>query len=240
MSLSLSVIIIIAILLGVSLKYLIFHKEKISNDSKCFITSKMMLEFLVEIIVIFLGLFISMALTQWENNEKEKELAVTTLEQACEFAQEQYDDIHEYLLSYDHELHHNSHMLELNTALDMEYYRNIVSDEIIIKHLNTHTYGIFNKYVNYIEILDSQMEDLDFEDDGIMHFMLTIREKYFARLITIIDVCALEASGELTEEEYNKIMEELDFLVVEQHESFGEFEKGSDCLVENFLLKDKE
>ncbi len=240
MSLSLNVIIIIAILLGVSLKYLIFYKEKKCNASKYFITSKMMLEFLVEIIVIFLGLFISMALTQWENDKKEKELAVTTLEQACEFAQEQYDDIHEYLLNYDYELHSNSAMLELNTALDMEYYKNIVSDDIIIKHLNTHTYGVFNKYVKYIEVLDSQIEDLDFEDDGIKHFMLTIRERYFARLITIIDVCALEASGELTEQEYNKIIEELDFLVVEQHENFSEFEKGSDCLVENFLLNDNE
>lgn len=240
MSLSLNIIIIIAILLGFSLKYLIFHKEKKCNDSKYFITSKMMLEFLVEIIVIFLGLFISMSLTQWENDKKEKELAVTTLEQACEFAQEQYDDIHEYLLNYDPKTHSNSSMLELNTVLDMEYYRNIVSDEIIIKHLNTHTYGVFNKYVKYIEVLDSQIEDIDFAADEMKHLMLVVRERYFARLITIIDVCALEASGELTEQEYNKIIEKLDFLVEEYDERFSEFEKGSDCLVENFLLKDNE
>lgn len=240
MSMSLNVIIVTVILIGLVLKYLIFRKETKQNNLKCFFTSKMMLEFMVEIIAVFLGLFISMGVTQWQNDKKEKEMAVTMLEQACEFAQEQYDDIHAYLVKYEPEKHTNSSMLDYNTALDMDYYDNIVSNDIIIRHLNTHTYGIFNKYLKYIEVLDSQIADIDFKATKLKHEMLIVRERHFARLITILDVCALEVSGELTTEEYNKIMEELDGLVMEKHENLSGFDKGSDCLVENMFLKDNE
>ena len=240
MSLSINILVLFVIIIGILLKYFIFYNETKQKNIKSFITSKMMLEFLVEIIAIFLGLFISMGITQRESEQKERKLAVTILNQACEFALEQYDDIHAYLINYEPEDHNNSSMLDYNTALDMEYYDNIVSNDIIIRHLNTHTYGIFNKYLKYIEVLNSQIESIDFKDTKLKHEMLIVRERHFARLITILDVCALEVSGELTSDEYNEMMKQFDYLINEQHEILSEFDKGSDCLVENIFQLDIE
>ena len=240
MSLSLSVIIVTVIFIGVILKYLIFRKETKQNNLKCFFTSKMMLEFMVEIIAVFLGLFISMGVTQWQDDKKEKEMAVTMLEQACEFAQEQYDNIHVYIEKFDKSQSKNSYQLELYASLDLDYYDNIVSNEIIIKHLNTHTYGVFSKYLKYIEVLDSQIENIDYNAPEIKHQMVKVREAFFGRLITILDVCALEASGELTAEEYNEIIKELDRLIEEKDGALDGYDKASEYLVENMFLKDNE
>lgn len=240
MSVSLNVIVVTVILLGFVLKYLIFYKEAKYNESKYadlkhFFTSKMILEFMVDIIIIFLGLFISMGVTQWDNDIKEKEIAVATLKQACEFAQEQYDDIHVYIEEFEKSNNKNSFQLELYTSLDIDYYDNIVSKDIIIKHLSTHTYGVFNKYLKYIEVLDSQIENIDDNNPVLKHQMVKVREAFFGRLITILDVCVLEASGELTTEEYNKIMEKIEFLIVEKDQTFARYDNASEYLVNSLL-----
>ena len=98
---SLSIIVVIVLITGFVLKYLIFKKEVICTDSKRFITSKMILEFAVDIIIIFLGHFISMGITQWDNGVQEKQMAVTMLEEARDFAMEQYDDIQNYLYEFE-------------------------------------------------------------------------------------------------------------------------------------------
>ena len=71
MSQSLSIIVAIVVFIGIIFKYFIFRRESADEKPHHFFTSRILLEFTVDIIIIFLGHFISMGITQWDNDIKE-------------------------------------------------------------------------------------------------------------------------------------------------------------------------
>ena len=237
MSQSLSIIVAIVVFIGIIFKYFIFRRESADEKPHHFFTSRILLEFTVDIIIIFMGHFISMGITQWDNDIKERENAVMTLEQACEFAQEQYNEIHRYVEKYESSDRKNVYQMELYTSLDLDYYDNVISNDVIIKHLSTHTYGIFSKYLKYLEVLESQIEEIDDKNTIVKHQMIKVRESFFGRLITILDICTLEASGKLSAEEYNKLKEIVETFNKENDQNLDRFDDASEYLIDRTLFK---
>lgn len=225
---SLSFIVVIVVFIGLVFKYFIFREESENQEVKHFLKSRILLEFAVDIIIIFLGHFISMGITQWDNDIKEKEKAIEMLEQACEFAQEQYNEHLPYFEQFEtSDL--SIYQLEMYAALDLEYFDKVVSNESVIKHLDTHTYGIFCKYLKYLEVIESQINSISYDDPGTKYSMMKVRRAFLGRLIKVLDVCSIEATGELTAEEYDKLME---ILNEENIQSYPMHDHASEYLID--------
>lgn len=227
-------ILVVVVAVGILLEYFIFRKENENGKKNKFWTSSVLLHFMVEIVIIFLGYFISMGITEWDDELKEKEKVVSMLAEACEFAQEQYDEHLPYFADYEAgEL--SIQQLEIYAALDLEYFDNVVSNDAVIKHLDTHTYGVFCKYLNYLEVIESQIDGVDYSNEELKYRTMYLRTAFFGRLIKVLDVCSIAVEEDLSPEEYAILMEILD---EEKIQSYPIHKQASDYLIDREGIKE--
>lgn len=228
------VIVVLIFALGVLFKYFTFRKEQKNIRDKEFWKSSIMLGFVVDVIIIFLGQFVAMSITDWDNDVKERERAVFMLEEARDFAVEQHTD---HLPYFDEYIAGDIAMaqLEIYTAIDLEYFRDIVSDESVKKYLDTHTYGVFCNYINYLEVIEQQIDGIESGRADLKYSMLLVRRGFYGKLIRVLDVCALEAKGDLSGQEYARLIELLD---EEKVEEYTPMKAAVDYLIDRSALKE--
>ncbi len=225
---------VIIFALGVLFKYLTFRKEQKNIHDKKFWKSSIMLGFVADVIIIFLGQFVAMNITEWENDVKERERAVFMLEEARDFAVEQHTD---HLPYFDEYIAGDITMaqLEIYAAIDLEYFRDIVSDDSVKKCLETHTYGVFCNYINYLEVIEQQIDSIDAGRADLKYSMLLVRRGFYGKLIRVLDVCALEAKGDLSDQEYARLIALLD---EEKVEEYTPMKAAEDYLIDRSALKE--
>ena len=203
------IIILFALFLiaGIGANFFLFYQEKTNKKSNKFITSERLFVFIIEILIAVIGFGVTLAFTNANELQLEKEKAICMIEQTIEFTDNQITREKKYLNMYkDKEI--NEKTLQLSNVISLDYYDNILSNEVILQNANMHTYGEIMRYMEWIEYYDSTAKTA--EGDAI-YSKLYNRYSNMKKVSELLTVCRDEMRGDITSEEAMELCKEIKY-----------------------------
>ena len=196
------------LVLGIGVNFVLFRQEKENKKSTKFLTSERMLVFIIEILIAVIGFGVTLAVTNANELQVEKDKAICMMEQTIEFTENQILREKKYLNMYkEEEINMNS--LLLSSVISMDYYDNVLSNEVILQNANMNTYGEMMRYLSYVEYCDSSAKEA--EDDSKAYSLMKGRCAYMEKVKELISICCDEMSGEITAEEAAELCREIKY-----------------------------
>ena len=192
---------------GIGANFFLFYQEKTNKKSTKFITSERLFVFIIEILIAVIGFGVTLAFTNANELELEKEKAICMLEQTIEFTDSQITREKNYLNMYKKEKI-DAKMLLVSDVISLEYYDNILSNEVILQNANMNTYGEIMKYMEWVEYYDSTAKTA--EEDAI-YSKLWNRYSNLNKIKELLVICCDEMSGEITSEEAAELCKEVKY-----------------------------
>ena len=141
------------------------------------------------------------------NAQLEKEKAICMIEQTIEFTDNQITREKKYLNMYKAE-EINDKSLKLSNVISLDYYDNILSNEVILQNANMNTYGEIMRYMEWIEYYDSTAKTA--EGDAI-YSKLYNRYANMKKVSELLTVCRDEMRGDITPEEAMELCKEIKY-----------------------------
>lgn len=203
------IIILFALFLiaGISANFFLFYQEKTNKKSNKFITSERLFVFIIEILIAVIGFGVTLAFTNANELQLEKEKAICMIEQTIEFTDSQITREKNYLNMYKEEKI-EAKALQLSNVISLDYYDNILSNEVILQNANMNTYGEIMRYMEWIEYYDSTAKTA--EGDAI-YSQLYNRYANMKKVSELLTVCRDEMRGDITSEEAMELCKEIKY-----------------------------
>lgn len=203
------IIILFALFLiaGISANFFLFYQEKTNKKSNKFITSERLFVFIIEILIAVIGFGVTLAFTNANELQLEKEKAICMIEQTIEFTDSQITREKNYLNMYKEEKI-EAKALQLSNVISLDYYDNILSNEVILQNANMNTYGEIMRYMEWIEYYDSTAKTA--EGDAI-YSKLYNRYANMKKVSELLTVCRDEMRGDITSEEAMELCKEIKY-----------------------------
>lgn len=203
------IIILFALFLiaGIGANFFLFYQEKTNKKSNKFITSERLFVFIIEILIAVIGFGVTLAFTNANELQLEKEKAICMLDQTIEFTDSQITREKNYLNMYKEEKI-EAKALQLSNVISLDYYDNILSNEVILQNANMNTYGEIMKYMEWIEYYDSTAKTA--EGDAI-YSKLYNRYSNMKKVSELLTVCRDEMRGDITSEEALELCKEIKY-----------------------------
>lgn len=196
------------LIIGIGCNLYLFRQEQEHKQSARFLTSERFIVFVIEIMIAVIGFGVTLAITNANELELEKEKAIRTLEQTIEYTDGQLKRDASYLKMYNKGTI-NSEKLIASSVISMDYYNNVLSNEMILQNANMNTYGEIMRYLEWIEYYDNGAKTAT-EDKKIYSKMYN-RYAYLKKVRDLLDVCYDEMSGEITEDEAKKLCNNIKY-----------------------------
>ena len=203
------IIILFALFLiaGIGANFFLFYQEKTNKKSNKFITSERLFVFIIEILIAVIGFGVTLAFTNANELQLEKEKAICMIEQTIEFTDSQITREKNYLNMYKEEKI-EAKALQLSNVISLDYYDNILSNEVILQNANMNTYGDIMRYMEWIEYYDSTAKTA--EGDAI-YSKLYNRYANMKKVSELLTVCRDEMRGDITPEEALELCKEIKY-----------------------------
>lgn len=203
------IIILFALFLiaGIGANFFLFYQEKTNKKSNKFITSERLFVFIIEILIAVIGFGVTLAFTNANELQLEKEKAICMIEQTIEFTDSQITREKNYLNMYKEEKI-EAKALQLSNVISLDYYDNILSNEVILQNANMNTYGEIMRYMEWIEYYDSTAKTA--EGDAI-YSKLYNRYSNMKKVSELLTVCRDEMRGDITSEEAMELCKEIKY-----------------------------
>ena len=196
------------LVLRVGVNFILFRQEQENKKSKKFLTSERMLVFIIEILIAVIGFGITLAVTNANELQVEKDKAICMLEQTIEFTENQISREKKYLNMYKEEKIEMSTLL-LSSVISMDYYDNVLSNEVLLQNANMNTYGEIMRYLSYVEYYDDSAKTE--EDESKAYSKMYNRCSNMKKVKELLTVCCDEMSGEITAEEAAELCKEIKY-----------------------------
>ena len=129
------------------------------------------------------------------------------IEQTIEFTDSQITREKNYLNMYKEEKI-EAKALQLSNVISLDYYDNILSNEVILQNANMNTYGEIMRYMEWIEYYDSTAKTA--EGDAI-YSKLYNRHANMKKVSELLTVCRDEMRGDITPEEALELCKEIKY-----------------------------
>lgn len=216
---------VLAFLLGVGANYFLFSREVKHKENTKFITSERLLVFVIEILIAVIGFGLTLAITNANERQIEKEKAIQMLEQTIEYTDKQISMEGSYLRMHNKdELSDGS--LILSSVINMNYYENILSNEVILQNADMVTYGEIMKFLVWIENASERAEKIYEEEKAAKETAGTeekeaesasskVYKQMYDRWIHLkktrdmLSICCDELSGKMTREEASELRKQV-------------------------------
>ena len=192
---------------GIGANFFLFYQEKTNKKSNKFITSERLFVFIIEILIAVIGFGVTLAFTNANELQLEKEKAICMIEQTIEFTDSQITREKNYLNMYKEEKI-EAKALQLSNVISLDYYDNILSNEVILQNANMNTYGDIMRYMEWIEYYDSTAKTA--EGDAI-YSKLYNRYANMKKVSELLTVCRDEMRGDITPEEALELCKEIKY-----------------------------
>ena len=192
---------------GIGANFFLFYQEKTNKKSNKFITSERLFVFIIEILIAVIGFGVTLAFTNANEMQLEKEKAICILEQTVEFTDSQLTREKNYLDMYKADKI-DAKTLLISDVISLDYYDNILSNEVILQNANMNTYGEIMKHMEWIEYYDSTAKTAE-EDD--IYAKLWNRHSNLKKTSELLTICCDEMSGEITAEEALELCKEIKY-----------------------------
>ena len=192
---------------GIGANFFLFYQEKTNKKSNKFITSERLFVFIIEILIAVIGFGVTLAFTNANELQLEKEKAICMIEQTIEFTDSQITREKNYLNMYKEEKI-EAKALQLSNVISLDYYDNILSNEVILQNANMNTYGEIMRYMEWIEYYDSTAKTA--EGDAI-YSKLYNRYANMKKVSELLTVCRDEMRGDITSEEALELCKEIKY-----------------------------
>lgn len=177
--------------------YYLFKQEKNGKKSNHFLLSEKLFVFVIEIIIAVLGFGITLSITNANERQVEKDKAIQMLEQTIEYTDKQLAKERSYLNGYKDGEYTDKQMLASN-VISLDYYRNVLSNEVILQNANMNTYGELMTYLIWVEHYDDNAKAEDCDD---LYQQMFRRYKYLGKFRELLEVCYDELSEKISAEE---------------------------------------
>jgi len=205
------------ILLGISMNYYLFKQDQGKKKTKGFFTSERFFVFTIEILIAVIGFGITLSITNANERQMEKETASQMISQVIEFTDRQIERERSYLNMYKKETL-TAEGLRVSNRINLDYYNNILSTDVVLQNANMNTYGDIMTYLLWIE----QRDDLarDAEGDRIYNYMVQ-RYNHLKKLREFLVICHDELTGNISAEEAKQRCRDIKYPSEETTETTG-------------------
>lgn len=148
--------------------------------------------------IAVIGFGVTLAVTNENELQMEKEKAICMMEQTIEYTDSQIAREKSYLNMYNKGTITGEVLLK-SDVISIKYYDNILANEVILQNANMNTYGEIMKYLAWVEYYDSTAKTA--EDDSSIYAKLYNRYANMKKVKEMLVICCDEMKGEITEEE---------------------------------------
>ena len=196
------------ILLGVGFNFFLFRQEQEHKENSRFLTSERLIVFIIEILIAVIGFGVTLAITNTNELAMEEEKAIRMLEQTVEYTDSQISRDKSYLNMYNKgEI--KSDTLIKSSVISIDYYKNVLSNDVVLQNANMNTYGEIMRYLEWIEYYDDGAK-AETEDSKIYSKMYN-RYTYLEKVHELLAVCCDEMSGEISADEAAELCKEIKY-----------------------------
>ena len=182
---------------GICVNFVLYRRETQHKKSTRFITSERLFVFFIEILIAIIGFGVTLAITNANEQQVEKDKAIRMLQQTIEYTDKQLTSERSYL-----NMHKNGKIttegLLVSNVINMDYYDNILSNEVVLQNANMNTYGDLMRYLAWVEGRDERAQTAE-ESEVYQH--LYRRYIFLKQVRELLQVCCDEMSGKITAEE---------------------------------------
>lgn len=179
---------------GICANFVLYRREKQHKKSTRFITSERLFVFFIEILIAIIGFGVTLAITNANEQQVEKDKAIRMLQQTIEYTDKQLTSERSYL-----NMHKNGKIttegLLVSNVINMDYYDNILSNEVVLQNANMNTYGDLMRYLAWVEGRDERAQTAE-ESEVYQH--LYRRYIFLKQVRELLQVCCDEMSGKIT------------------------------------------
>ena len=147
-----SLLILFAIFLfaGIYINYRLFEQDQGKKKSKKFFSSERFLVFTIEILIAVIGFGVTLYITNANERQVEKDKAAQMVSQVIEFTDREITRERSYLNMYNKGTI-SVESLRISNLINLDYYNNILSTEVVLQNANMNTYGDIMSYLSWIE-----------------------------------------------------------------------------------------
>ncbi len=183
---------------GICANFVLYRRDKQHKKSTRFITSERLFVFFIEILIAIIGFGVTLAITNANEQQVEKDKAIRMLEQTIEYTDKQLASEQSYLNMHKKgEL--TTEVLLISNVINLDYYNNILSNEVVLQNANMNTYGDIMRYLAWVEGRDERAQTA--EEDAEVYNHLYRRYVFLQKVRDLLAVCCDELSGKISAEE---------------------------------------
>ncbi len=205
------------LIIGIACNFLLFYTEKQHKQNTRFITSERLIVFVIEILIAVIGFGVTLSITNANEKQMEKEKAIRMLEQTVEYTDRQIEMDRSYLV-----MHNNkkieSDVLLISDVISVDYYYNVLSNEIILQNANMNTYGEIMKHLSWVEYSDNCAKEAE---DSLIYTYLYRRYNHLKKVRELLSICCNEMSGEISTKEAEELCKAIKYEKEKDTEDTG-------------------
>ena len=194
------------LIVGILFNFYLFKKENKEGKKTEFLTSERLIVFFVEIFVAVLGFGLTLYVTNDNQNKIEEAKALQMLSQAIEYTDREIEEESAYF-----DMYRNGEIetrVYLNSSVtNLDYYNNVMSNELILQNVNMVAYGYFMDYL--VRVNDTDTRARTSSDPTEIRMEMEWRYKYLKKIRDLLIVCRDEMAGTITTEEANEMCAEI-------------------------------
>ena len=179
---------------GIWFTFCLFDQDVHNKKSTRFIGSERLLVFFIEIVIAVIGFGITLAITNMNERQLQKEQSVHMLQQTIEYTDRQLEMDRKYLVSHNKESISDL-KLRASDVISMEFYYNILSDETILQNANMNTYGELMRYMKWVEYHDQRAKEVE---GSQVYTYLYQRYDKLQKARDLMQICCDEMKGTIT------------------------------------------
>ena len=179
---------------GICVNFVLYRRETQHKKSTRFITSERLFVFFIEILIAIIGFGVTLAITNANEQQVEKDKAIRMLQQTIEYTDKQLTSERSYLNRHNRgEI--TTETLLVSNVINLDYYNNILSNEVVLQNANMNTYGDIMRYLAWVEGRDERAQTAE-ESEVYQH--LYRRYIFLKQVRELLQVCCDEMSGKIT------------------------------------------
>lgn len=184
-------------LVGILINYYLFKQDRENKKNRKFFTSERFLIFTIEILIAVIGFGATLSITNYNERQMEKDKAIQMIGQVIDYTDRQIARERSYLNMYK-KGSISANKLRVSNLISLDYYDNVLSNDVVLQNANMNTYGDMMTYLLWIE----QRADFAREAEGesIYNYMVQ-RYNHLKTFRELLVVCYDELSGAITSEE---------------------------------------
>ena len=224
MNIMLWILFVVFVVTGIVFNFVLYYQDKHHEQNTRFITSERLLVFVIEIVIAVIGFGVTLTITNANERAIEKDKAIQMLEQTIEYTDKQIAMESSYLKMHNKgELSDGS--LILSSVINMNYYNNILSNEVILQNADMVTYGEIMKFLVWIENANERAEKIYEEEKAAqsenadetesesstsrVYKQMYDRWIHLKKTRDLLSICCDELAGKMSREEAGELRKQV-------------------------------